>query len=344
MSPAPRCACAMVFFLLVVNAAEAQEAAPSVYAVKQGETVTEITKRELGDGSLWLALARFNDLADANALRAGQKLLIPAEVDLLLADRQREAKVREATDAGKANSSLLAEVQRLGDELRSLREGLARAGLGFTAIYETTFEEDRMKTAPADWEFPSRGEWGIAQDGTRVLEQSDRRRQNCGAVVGDADWTTYIVQSDLRIKHSGDAGIFGHWQAHERNYRLRTDRQSRRLQLVKRTPRLEGGHNTIVLAQTASSMQESKWYTFKLEVRELPTSTYLRGKIWCRGTSEPAAWTIETADHDEDRYSHGKAGVWTQSFGASYKGAQFDNFGILELPRSARSAEATESR
>lgn len=238
-------------------------------------------------------------------------------------------------DAGKANSDLLAEVRSLRTELRSLREGLARAGLGLTPVYETTFEEDRVKSAPAHWEFPSRGEWGIAQDGTHVLEQSDRRQQNCGAVVGDADWSTYTVQSDLRIKHSGDAGIFGHWQAHERNYRLRTDGRFRRLQLVKRTPRLEGGHNTIVLAQTASSMQESQWYTFKMEVRDLPTSTYLRGKIWRRGTPEPAAWAIETADHEADRYSRGKAGVWTQSFGESYRGAQFDNFGVLTLPRVA---------
>jgi outer membrane protein assembly factor BamB len=40
-----------------------------------------------------------------------------------------------------------------------------------------------------------------------------------------------------------------------------------------------------------------RWYTMKLEARVQGPSAVLRGKVWPRGDSEPAAWTIE-AVHD----------------------------------------------
>jgi hypothetical protein len=43
--------------------------------------------------------------------------------------------------------------------------------------------------------------------------------------------------------------------------------------------------------------EAGRWYTMKLEARVQGPSAVLRGKVWPRGDSEPAAWTIE-AVHD----------------------------------------------
>ncbi len=47
------------------------------YTVRQGETMSEIAQRFLGDSLLFYALARYNDLDAPNQLSAGQTLMIP---------------------------------------------------------------------------------------------------------------------------------------------------------------------------------------------------------------------------------------------------------------------------
>jgi outer membrane protein assembly factor BamB len=43
--------------------------------------------------------------------------------------------------------------------------------------------------------------------------------------------------------------------------------------------------------------EAGRWYTIKFEARSQGSTAMLRGKVWPRGESEPAAWTIE-ASHD----------------------------------------------
>ena len=43
--------------------------------------------------------------------------------------------------------------------------------------------------------------------------------------------------------------------------------------------------------------EAGRWYTMKFEARSQGSTAMLRGKVWPRGESEPAAWTIE-ASHD----------------------------------------------
>jgi hypothetical protein len=49
--------------------------------VAAGETLRSIASRELGDPSLWEALARANGIADPKRLREGDELVIPAATD-----------------------------------------------------------------------------------------------------------------------------------------------------------------------------------------------------------------------------------------------------------------------
>jgi hypothetical protein len=39
--------------------------------------------------------------------------------------------------------------------------------------------------------------------------------------------------------------------------------------------------------------EAGRWYTMRFEARARGTTAVLRGKVWPRGTPEPAAWTIE---------------------------------------------------
>ena len=318
------CMCAIVSIATLAGVAHAQGPEPAVYTVQPGDTLTGIAEAQLADPTLWPLIAQYNRLGDANALREGKRLLIPTVSALVAAD------IAAAETAGDAD--LLAEIRALRDELAALRTGLAASGIGLVPVRMSPFEDAAVGATPSDWEYPSGGSWRVADHGTRVLEQSDRSIDNRGAVTGDSDWHDYIAQTDVRIEHSGDAGVFAYWGAHDRNYRLRTDDRMRRIQIAKRTPREGGGHDTHVLAARRIDIKQSRWYTYKLQVANLDGATYLRGKVWARGAREPAGWSVEAADHRLDRYTRGKAGLWTKPFGASYRGAQFDNFAVLTMP------------
>ena len=320
---------------------------PSVYTVSEGDTLSEIAATQLGDEKLWVELAGFNDLGDPNEIREGQRLLVPTVAGMLLAaqetDRADERvqtlaaqveELRQAVDAHtdqEAVDTLAAEVAVLAQGIRDLRAGLARDGLGLVPVYVSRFEDDQPGKLPAAWDFPSGGKWRIRRGDTHVLQQYDREHGNKGAVVGAPDMSNYTVQADIKTENSGDGGVFAYWQSHEQNYRLRTLDRLSHLELATRRP-AGPGFKKLVLARISFPLKESRWYHFKLQVENLETCTYLRGKVWEKGRSEPPEWTIETADHAADRYTSGRAGVWAWRSGSSYRGSQFDNFAILKLP------------
>jgi hypothetical protein len=51
--------------------------APRAYTVRQGDSMSALAQRYLGDPLLFYALARYNDLDAPNQLSAGQRLMIP---------------------------------------------------------------------------------------------------------------------------------------------------------------------------------------------------------------------------------------------------------------------------
>jgi LysM repeat protein len=319
MQRIPASAPILALFAIAVSLHADTAASPEVYVVQKGDSLYAIAQARLGDASLWPRLAAYNGLEDPNTIRVGQKVLVPDEAQLHLA--AQEARQR-AVDSNA--------IAALRAELRALRRGLARDGVGLAPLYDTRFER-RSDVGPG-WMFPAQGRWRVAKSGTHVLEQYDRGDGNKEAVVGEPDWANYIVEAEIHIRHSGDAGVFAHYQQYEANYRLRTANRFQRLQLTKRQPRPDGSYDTLLLADIPFAMEEDRWHKFRLRVEASDGGIYLQGKVWQKGRPEPEEWTIEAADDSPNTYRSGRAGVWTWKAGESYRGTEFDNFAVLALP------------
>jgi LysM repeat protein len=59
--------------------------APRPYTVRQGDSMSALADRYLGDALMFYALARYNDLEAPNQLAAGQRLMIPVRPGVVMA-------------------------------------------------------------------------------------------------------------------------------------------------------------------------------------------------------------------------------------------------------------------
>ena len=189
------------------------------------------------------------------------------------------------------------------------------------------FENIEIGGKPAEWEFPSNGDWGITHSGTRVLEQAKSNVNNCAAIIGKDSWKNYTINADIKIEHSGNCGVIAYWQSDYVNYML-VMLNHKRAELVKREPTGPERYNSLTLDAIPIQLRKNVWYIFKLEIMNRKSCTYLRGKIWEKGTHEPGTWMLEASDYSVERYTSGKAGLWTNRYGSSYQGAKFDNFTV----------------
>ena len=291
---------------LCCNLVIAQE---DIYTIQKGDTLEKIAEDKLEDASLWMQLAKYNSISNPNLIKAGQEIVIPAKAQLLVKLKQRE--------------SLEARVESLEWMFSQLQASRRET------LFEDNFEDETKMEEQKEWVFPSGGKWGISTLGSRVLEQSDRQAHNSAALVGENGWLSYIVQAELRIEHSGDAGVFAYWNSSLKNYRLRTTHAHRRLQIAKRVPKGKERHDALSLNETSFHLEDGRWYVFKFEVTTHDAYTYLKGKVWRKGETEPGTWLLEASDHSPERYENGQAGVWTMKSGSSYRGAKFDNFKVF---------------
>lgn len=67
-----------------------------------------------------------------------------------------------------------------------------------------------------------------------------------------------------------------------------------------------------------------KWYTLKFAVEVKDGTAHLRGKMWPRGTEEPAEWSVETTD--PHAIEHGSPGLYVYRLSDCY----FDNVIVSE--------------
>ena len=291
---------------LCCNLVIAQE---DIYTIQKGDTLEKIAEDKLKDASLWMRLAKYNSISNPNLIKAGQEIVIPAKAELLVKLKQRE--------------SLEARVESLEWMFSQLQASRRET------LFEDNFEDETKMEEQKEWIFPSGGNWSVSTLGSRVLKQSDRQAHNSAALVGENGWLSYIVQAELRIEHTGEAGVFAYWNSSLENYRLRTTHAHRRLQIAKRVPKGQERHDTLSLNETSFHLEDGRWYVFKFEVTTHDAYTYLRGKVWPKGQTEPGTWLLEASDHSPERYENGQAGVWTIKSGSSYRGAKFDNFKVF---------------
>jgi len=111
---------------------------PSLYTVKSGDSLYKIAQAALGDGNRYHEIAALNGLADANAIRVGMKLKLPAAAQASPAVAQ--ATTREpAQPRREAAAAPRTYTVKPGDNLTRI----ARATLGDGSRYDEIFRANR---------------------------------------------------------------------------------------------------------------------------------------------------------------------------------------------------------
>jgi nucleoid-associated protein YgaU len=109
---------------------EAQELPFTFHDVREGETLSGISEQYYGDQSMALELARFNELSDPDALRAGHRLKIPSAGRLL---------GRPAAPAATASAPERTYTVGRGDVLSEI----AQREMGSARRWQALFEHNR---------------------------------------------------------------------------------------------------------------------------------------------------------------------------------------------------------
>lgn len=153
------------------------------------------------------------------------------------------------------------------------------------------------------------------KDGGKVLVQPVREQglQRSETYLGAPTFSDYTIEADVRGQLAG--------------------RRKPDIALVNSGYALDlmGGHQKIQVRCWASEMarlskdvafpwQMDTWYSMKLRVRARDGKALIQGKVWPRGTPEPAAWTVEVEDpHAIESGSPGLVGyapgeIWYDNF------------------------------
>ena len=157
-----------------------------------------------------------------------------------------------------------------------------------------TFDfEDGRDVPPPQW-VNATGKFAVRDlDGSKVLvklaENPFAFAKRCRPFMGPADLSDYTIQADVRgldrRRQMGDIGIVA------QRYELVLFGNHQRLELQPWQPEVE---RTVKVDYKWNS---NAWYTMKLEVQSMGGGRVrARGKVWPKGETEPAAWTIERID------------------------------------------------
>lgn len=157
-----------------------------------------------------------------------------------------------------------------------------------------TFDfETAGDTPPAHW-VNATGKFAVRTlDGSRVLvklaENPFAFAKRCRVFFGGPDYSDYTIQADVRAleKHRqrGDVGIVA------QRYEIILSGSHERIEMQPWQP------ETQRTVKVDFPWKADTWYTMKLEVQSMGAGKVrARGKVWPRGETEPAAWSIERVD------------------------------------------------
>jgi outer membrane protein assembly factor BamB len=132
--------------------------------------------------------------------------------------------------------------------------------------------------------------------------------------VGHSDWRDYTIQVDVLGTRTGrrlpDLGVIN------AGYTFDLMGAHQQLQIRSWASELRGAH------QIPFAWQEDQWYTLKLRVEVTGGKAQVRGKVWKRGETEPADWTISV--EDPVPVERGSAGLYGYTPTTGY----FDNLKV----------------
>ncbi len=157
-----------------------------------------------------------------------------------------------------------------------------------------TFDfEDGRDTPPPQW-VNATGKFAVRDlDGSKVLvklaENPFAFAKRCRPFMGPTDLSDYTIQADVRgldrRRQMGDIGIVA------QRYEMVLFGNHQRLELQPWQPEVQ---RTV---KVDYKWNPNAWYTMKLEVQSMGGGRVrARGKVWPKGETEPAAWTIERVD------------------------------------------------
>jgi outer membrane protein assembly factor BamB len=190
-----------------------------------------------------------------------------------------------------------------------------------------TFDfESSSETPPAQW-INATGKFAVrAVDGNKVLvklaENSFAFAKRTRPFFGPADLNNYTIEADVRTmekrRQMADVGIVA------QRYELVLFGNHQRLELQPWQP------ETARTMKVDYKWKPDTWYVMKLEVQSLDASKVrVRGKVWPKAETEPAAWTIERIDPIG---SHkGSPGIYADAMNSAPQGGSeifYDNIKV----------------
>jgi len=240
---------------------------------------------------------------------APTELILKPGESIALSARAFDAKGNPVSNPGAATWTLenlkgaLADGKFTADKASGAQAGLVKAAVGSlsgTARIRVipdlpwTFDfEDGRDVPPPQW-VNATGKFAVRDlDGSKVLvklaENPFAFAKRCRPFMGSTEFSNYTIQADVRAmdkrRQMGDIGVVA------QRYELVLFGNHQRLELqpwqpeVQRTVRADYKWNA------------NAWYTLKLEVQSLGGGRVrARGKVWPKGETEPAKWTIERID------------------------------------------------
>jgi outer membrane protein assembly factor BamB len=268
-----------------------------------------------GSGTGGLPPATTNDTGTGASAPATVVLVTPTEViakpgqAVTLSVRAFDAKGNAVANPGAATFTLeglkgtVSDGKFTAEAAAGAQAGLVKAAIGAasgTARVRVipdlpwTFDfEDGKETPPAQW-VNAAGKFAVRDlDGSKVLvklaENPFAFAKRCRPFFGPADLSDYTIQADVRgmdkRRQMGDIGIVA------QRYELVLFGNHQRLELQPWQPEVQ---RTV---KVDYKWNPNAWYTMKLEVQSLGGGKVrARGKVWPKGETEPAAWSIERVD------------------------------------------------
>ncbi len=177
------------------------------------------------------------------------------------------------------------------------------------------FEADKN---PPYW--PNASKFMVKEiDGNRVLLKPPSRRglNRHNLFLAPPDLSNYTIQADMKAvkvkRRSPDMGLISH------RYYLDFMTKKKKLQIRTWPAELER-----LSAEVPFVWNPELWYTMKMRVDIVDGKAVIKGKVWPRDESEPAAWSITAEDPHPN--THGSPGL----YGDTSTNVYFDNVKITE--------------